>query len=307
MPFIGPSAQDPRAWHQIRSVDLRQKPETSPRTIHFEVLGEFGYTSKAPEPGSAVPVWRRSAVEHLVPRGMETDLATVPSFLWGVVASYGRQTLPAILHDMLCYASALPEQPPAYRRNARRLADALFRTTLADSGSGVVRRWIMWTGVRLGGRSSVSLALTGTLVLGVLALVLPWQGPLALAAAAALIGLLALVTAASRESVRRAAPDGPGAAATREHEYSPPRLDARALRSLLGAIGLAVLITPLLLPVTVITLATERVLRIGEKRLPPGLPSTAHAAPDLVDGGATARIQWAPLQAAPERQHHPPE
>lgn len=306
MPFIGPSAQDPTAWHQIRSVDLRQKPETEPRTIHFEVLGEFGYTSKAPEPGG-VPVWRRSAVEHLVPRGMETDLATVPSFLWGVVASYGRQTLPAVLHDMLCYASALPGQPPPYRRNSRRLADALFRTTLADSGSGVVRRWIMWTGVRLGGRGSVSIGLAVTLVLAVLALVLPWQRPLALATAVALLGLLALVTAASRESVRRSAPDGPAATAPMtQQEYSPPRLDAGALRSLFGALGLAVLTAPLLLPVTVITLATERVMRIGEKRLPPGFPTPAQAAPDLLDGGATARIQWAPLQAAPER-HHPPE
>ena len=307
MPFIGPNAQDSTTWHQIRSVDLRQKPETSPRTIHFEVLGEFGYTSKAPEPGSGVLVWRRSAVEHLVPRGMETDLATVPSFLWGVVASYGRQTLPAVLHDMLCYASALPGQPPPYRRNSRRLADALFRTTLADSGSGVVRRWIMWTGVRLGGRGSVSIALAGTLVFAVLALVLPWQLPLALAAAVALLGLLALVTAASRESVRRSEPGGPDPTdATTAPESSPPRLDVGALRSLLGALGLAVLTAPLLLPVTVITLATERVMRVGERRLPPGLPATAQAAPGLLDGGATARIQWAPLQAAPQ-WHHPPE
>jgi hypothetical protein len=229
VPFIGPTPHDPTRWQQIWTVDLRQKPETTPRTIHFEVLSEFGYTSRPPEPGLGPrPTWPRSAVEHLVPRGMETDLATVPPFLWGVVASYGRQTLPAILHDMLCYASALPGQPRPYRRRARRVADALFRSTLADSGSGVVRRWLMWTGVRLGGRIAVAVALAVVLALTILSLVLPWRGPLALATLASLFVLLgpwcprATSRCAGPRTARRAGRRRP-ARSTRRHASSPPR------------------------------------------------------------------------------------
>lgn len=298
MPFVGPAARDAPWWRQVWTVDLRQKPEKKPRTIEFEVLAEFGWTTRPPEPSSAgTPVWRADAVEHLVPRGMHTDLATVPPFLWGVVASYGRQTLPAILHDMLCYASALPEQPRAYRRAARRAADAIFRDTLRDSGSGVVRRWLMWAGVRLGGRPLVSAGFALALVvLVVLLLAGAAAATVALGLGAAVLLLVAMVAWASLE--RERGPGKAGGASGGHGEYGPVRFVPAAMSSLAGAIGIGVLATPVLLPVTLVTLATRFVLGIGERRLPPGFEGAVDPATGVVPEGVSARIEWVPLKPA---------
>jgi len=82
-----------------------------------------------------------------VPAGQRTDLASVPSFLWGLVASYGHQTLPAILHDTL---SDRADHAPAGTRDAvRRDADLRFRRALVESGVTVLRARTMWTAVAL--------------------------------------------------------------------------------------------------------------------------------------------------------------
>ncbi len=144
MPFVGPDPGGAPRWVQIHTVDLRQLPVTRRWKVNFAVLREFGYTDLPPDAGEPPrPAWTASSVQHLVRKDMVTDLASVPPFLWGVIASYGRQTLPALLHDMQCYAAAQPHQPAAYRRRARREADTLFRATLRASGSGPIRRWLM--------------------------------------------------------------------------------------------------------------------------------------------------------------------
>lgn len=93
--------------------------------------------------------WRdpRDGAELPVPRGQRTDLASVPPFLWGLVASYGRQTLPAIMHDA---ASDRADHAPAAQRFAiRRDADLRFRRALVESGVTVLRARTMWTVVAL--------------------------------------------------------------------------------------------------------------------------------------------------------------
>jgi hypothetical protein len=87
--------------------------------------------------------------------GNSTDLATVPAVLWGVLAPYGRQMRPALLHDYLCDQAALTAVPKtkaaladAYRQ--REAADYLFRDALGDDGVRVARRWIFWAGVSFG-------------------------------------------------------------------------------------------------------------------------------------------------------------
>lgn len=307
MPFIGPSAQDPDWWQQVWTVDLRQQLETKPRKIEFKVLSEFGFTSQPGQPGAdGTPYWRASAVQHRVPGGMTTDLATVPSFLWGVVASYGRQTLPAILHDMLCYASQLPGQPAAYRRRSRREADTLFRETLRDSGSGVVRRWVMWAGVRLGGRMLVAAALALLLVLIPLLLLLGAPTPLAAVTGVALVLLATLMALASRESDRMPRPARDVEVDASSGEFGPTRFEGAAFASLAGAAGIAMLAAPLLLPVTLVTVVTRLVLRIGEKRLPPGFTGAPDAVTGLIPEGASARIEWVPMQPAADREHPAP-
>ncbi|WP_112263936.1 DUF1353 domain-containing protein [Lentzea terrae] len=80
-----------------------------------------------------------------------TDLASVPSFLQGVLASYGPHLLPALLHDQRC------EEIRAKKRKGekglflkRSTADYEFRKALADVGVGPVRRRVFWAGVALG-------------------------------------------------------------------------------------------------------------------------------------------------------------
>lgn len=71
----------------------------------------------------------------------QTDLASVPPYLWGLVASYGRQTAPAILHDHL--SDEARDGDAALRIPRRRVADRLFGVALRDSGISVLRMLIM--------------------------------------------------------------------------------------------------------------------------------------------------------------------
>jgi hypothetical protein len=68
-----------------------------------------------------------------------TDLASVPRWLWWFVASYGHQTLPALLHDQAVDDSTI-ERPEA---------DRMFRMALGECGVFWFRRWMMWTAVSL--------------------------------------------------------------------------------------------------------------------------------------------------------------
>jgi hypothetical protein len=89
----------------------------------------------------------RDGASFEVPAGQLTDLASVPSFLWGLVASYGHQALPAILHDAL--SDRADHAAPAERNAVRRDADLRFRRALVESGVTVLRARTMWTAVAL--------------------------------------------------------------------------------------------------------------------------------------------------------------
>lgn len=78
-----------------------------------------------------------------VPAGFVTDLASVPHFFTWLVPRYGRYTRAAVLHDYLCL------EAHAGRFN-RHDADGIFRRTMRELGVGFLRRWIMWTAVRVG-------------------------------------------------------------------------------------------------------------------------------------------------------------
>ncbi|MEK8228312.1 DUF1353 domain-containing protein [Oerskovia sp. M15] len=178
MPFLAPVPGDPDRWTTATTVDLRQLPVTGRWKVYFEVLTEFGHTSRpADEQSPDGPVWRRAAVEQIVPRGLVTDLASVPMPLWGVIASYGRQTLPAILHDAASRALAESGRPASAARADRGAADLLFRETLTLSGTGPVRRWLMWAAVRLFGHVPVAITFLLAVVAGLVALLLGAAGP----------------------------------------------------------------------------------------------------------------------------------
>jgi hypothetical protein len=87
-----------------------------------------------------------------VTRRRETDLASVPNLIWGLMASYGKQTLPALLHDMLC-DEASDRKKEGDRQRAyqdRRFADNLIRHALRSTGVDWFRRWNFWAGVTFG-------------------------------------------------------------------------------------------------------------------------------------------------------------
>lgn len=76
-----------------------------------------------------------------IPAGFSTDFASVPRpFVW-LLPKYGVYTRAAILHDYL-----VVEKPVSAVE-----ADRLFVRALRDLGTPLIRRWIMWAGVRIGG------------------------------------------------------------------------------------------------------------------------------------------------------------
>jgi hypothetical protein len=79
--------------------------------------------------------------------GGATDLASVPSFMWWLIASYGNHTRAALLHDSL-YVEKGEEAPVP-----RATADRLFLTALREPGQkkGAFRHWLMWVAVSLFG------------------------------------------------------------------------------------------------------------------------------------------------------------
>lgn len=117
---------------------LAQRPADGHR---FEVRDAVVYVDpvsgrryRAPAAGEAPP-----------PAGV-TDLASVPSPLWGFIASYGRQSAPAVLHD----AQSLAADALGDRRRAlaqRREDDLVFRRSLLEQGVPRMRAWLMWAWV----------------------------------------------------------------------------------------------------------------------------------------------------------------
>ncbi|NQX12937.1 DUF1353 domain-containing protein [Microbacteriaceae bacterium VKM Ac-2855] len=89
----------------------------------------------------------RTGESILVPASEKrTDLASVPTFLWGLIAPFGKQSAAALLHDHL--RSERPVSGVDRAAQARR-ADRLFRDALLESGVPTARAWLMWAGVSL--------------------------------------------------------------------------------------------------------------------------------------------------------------
>lgn len=85
-----------------------------------------------------------------VPAGFETDLASVPFGLRGIVSRDGDQTKPAVIHDYL-YVRASEPTFPDLERDA---ADLVFLEALAVRGVGGIKRRLMYAAVRIGGVGS---------------------------------------------------------------------------------------------------------------------------------------------------------
>lgn len=113
----------------------------------FQVTAPFGY--RHPRDGSVVLVPAHD-VTRPPTEGNSTDFASVPPFLWGLIANYGPQTLPAILHDAMVEDAR--RAPVDERLPRRRAADDLFRVALVDNGIHLLRARVMWAAVGLESR-----------------------------------------------------------------------------------------------------------------------------------------------------------
>lgn len=87
-----------------------------------------------------------SGRRYAVRAGRSTDLASVPMSLWSFIASYGRQSAPAVLHDeRSVIAAELRDRRMA--RTQRLEDDRVFRTALREQRVPLVRAWLTWAWV----------------------------------------------------------------------------------------------------------------------------------------------------------------
>lgn len=163
----------------------------------FQLAGAIGWID--PSTGELTRVEPHDLARPATDPQNGTDLASVPPFLWGLVASYGRQTLPAILHDRL--VDGVDLLPFRDQDRHREKADAVFRRSLEDAGVPAARATVMWATVRVASiwylSRGLGVLLVAQLVLaaaaGIAGVALPLAGhPLGalLLAAPALSGLL---------------------------------------------------------------------------------------------------------------------
>jgi hypothetical protein len=77
-----------------------------------------------------------------------SDLTSVPALFTWLVPKSGDHLPAALIHDGLVRADGAP--PDHIGPDMSRVeADRVFRDAMADSGTGVIRRWIVWTAVTL--------------------------------------------------------------------------------------------------------------------------------------------------------------
>lgn len=101
----------------------------------------------------ATYVYAAPGATFRLPAGFRFDLASVPRWLWWLIAPFELSITAPLVHDFLYrYAGDPPSgavSPPT--RFTRREADTLFRTTMAEEGVSPARRFVAFWAVRLFG------------------------------------------------------------------------------------------------------------------------------------------------------------
>jgi hypothetical protein len=126
MPFLDANGVPPA---HIKLEQLRDKE--GQLDGYFDVLESFLYRDDVLDTTVTVPA-----------HGDPTDLASVPWALWWLIASYGRHTGAAIVHDTLVV--------DRMTRADRVRADTIFFHALEESGNNWLRHRLMWAAVSWG-------------------------------------------------------------------------------------------------------------------------------------------------------------
>ncbi len=88
-------------------------------------------------------VWTRKdkvKVTLTVPKGFETDLASIPKRLQSVIGKLGHHLLPAVAHDA-CYEGLFPGM-------SKKEGDDMFLDGMKTKKVWLGKRWAMWLAVR---------------------------------------------------------------------------------------------------------------------------------------------------------------
>jgi hypothetical protein len=134
MPFISADGSP------LTSIELGQVPPTDYR---FQLRQAVGYQ----EPGTDAVYWAPPHIPSDAPAdGNRTDIASVPQFLWSFIASYGRQSAPAVVHDhRAVLALSLDDDAAALAQ--RREDDRVFLVGLREQRVPALRSSLMWAWV----------------------------------------------------------------------------------------------------------------------------------------------------------------
>lgn len=135
--YDGGTDSEPPRPYRVPVIEL-ERTLTEPAQ-RFRMMRRIGYRD-------------REYGELLVPAdlsGFETDLTSVPAVFAWLVPKTGTHLPAALLHDGLVYS---PGQAPSYVSTDghdldRIEANRVFRAAMADTGTGLVRRWLMWAAV----------------------------------------------------------------------------------------------------------------------------------------------------------------
>jgi hypothetical protein len=150
----GQVVQQPRRFYDGGTLPRDGRPGESPDPaadprIVLERHSEEGVETFALE--RRLAYLDRHLGELLVPAdpGFRTDLTSVPALFTWLVPKTGAHLPAALLHDALV---AGRDDPASYVSTDghvvdRVAADRIFRDAMADTGTGVIRRWIVWTAV----------------------------------------------------------------------------------------------------------------------------------------------------------------
>lgn len=152
----GPITQQPRLFydggvdHSAEHEGVRPDPDSDARIELKRVIeGSREYFMMQ----RRIAYRDRHLGELLVPREtgtFKTDLTSVPTFLTWLVPKTGEHLPATLLHDGLSH----PEGAPEYTSTDgvvvwRAEADRVLRDALADAGTALIRRWLIWSAVAM--------------------------------------------------------------------------------------------------------------------------------------------------------------
>jgi hypothetical protein len=150
----GQVAQQPRRFYDGGTLPRDGRPGEPPDPgadprIVLERHAEEGVETFALE--RRLAYLDRHVGELLVPadHDFRTDLTSVPALFTWLVPKTGAHLPAALLHDALVGGRVDPASYVATEGHVvdRVRADRIFRDAMADTGTGVIRRWIVWTAV----------------------------------------------------------------------------------------------------------------------------------------------------------------